>query len=186
MTEATTTTPTASEAEPAAPLVSGAADRAKALFARAARMKPAERPAPVAAPVAAPAPVAKGKRSDPNAQLLEELRHELQEVSTLRATMEREREGASLAKRVEYARRSGLRGGISDDVARTLMSSFDLGDSKGQKAFEDFRRSNPAMFEEAYSADKARKATETRLGDSAKNGIFGADFVKNNLHRNLR
>jgi len=164
--------------------------RATALIEKRSRLKVAERkPAPAPAPAKpAPAPV---RRTAPSksagADTLAELQAELASLRGLRETIETERSQAALAGRVDYARRSGLRPGVSDDVARSLMAAFNVDDSTGKKAFEDFRRANPAMFEEAYSAEAAQARAAKKLEpEKAKNKLFGDKFISANLKRNLR
>lgn len=178
--------PAGEEPAESVPRAAGRArDKVAELLARRGRIKVSTSPkAPAAAPVAPAAPV---KARGGDKQTLSELQSELASLRELRESMQSEREAALLAKRVDYARRSGLHSGISDDVAAAVMGRFDLDTAKGKAAFEDFRRANPAMFADTRTmADVRSEVAKRQEKAKPKNSLFGKDFVRNNLERNLR
>jgi hypothetical protein len=99
---------------------------------------------------------------------------------------DRDRKDAS--ERIGYARKAGLKPGISDDVARSLVGSFDVSTAAGRNAFEAFRKANADMF--TRQVDAAAKADEMKQKHAAQQGkkdpkMFGSKFAARQIERNF-
>ena len=170
--QASAATPSAPQT-PDGPTVGSAISAFKA---RLSRLSPKAPEAPKAAPAkgAPPAPAPAPALDAESAALLRDFK------------ADRERQAAS--ERINYARKAGLKAGISDDVARSLVGSFDVSTAAGRNAFEAFRKANADMF--TRQVDAAAKADEMKQKHAAQQGkkdpkMFGSKFAARQIERNF-
>lgn len=170
--------------------LSGLRAKAEALIDRRGALR-ARAPEQSASPTK-PAPQRQQGQAAKPAPVVDETR---QLNDELRATLDRihARENVqATSERITYARRAGLRGDVSDEVAATLVGKFDVNTSEGKNKFEQFRSANAGLFVARETPQQRQDAMTTRYreqvgekGEKIANKRFGEAFAKRQIAKNF-
>lgn len=181
--------PQADAAAAASSVVAGLRARAEQMLAARARVRVRE-PAPEPSKAAPTQKTTQRAKADTPAtgvdaetrQLADELREALNRLN------QRESQQAT-SERIAYARKAGLRGDVSDEVAASLVGRFDVSTAEGRNKFEAFRKANAGLFIARETPEQRQNALAERYkaqtqGKTA-NKRFGEDFAKRQIAKNF-